>query len=255
MVENLGARFPEETLNVLDSFSIFDVERLPGSDSFDFQHYCNREIAILAEHFYPGNSDLHDGVTEEFESFKFELAELKVKWDFFKSSMSANNLPIKFTATEWALRNIARNFDKENTEYPNLINFAKIALVTPVSNAWPERGASAVKRIKTRLRSTMSNDVLRSLLFISLNGPSVVSPEADRLVKNVAATFMSAKKRYKKIQQHTKSLGVQTADVDVQTTDLESDGDTDSDVVSTEYLVTNLAVDSSSDESSDGECF
>ena len=42
-----------------------------------------------------------------------------------------------------------------------------------MSNAWPERGASAIKRLKTRLRSTLKNDMLNALLQVSINGPQV----------------------------------------------------------------------------------
>ncbi|WAR15744.1 hypothetical protein MAR_005849 [Mya arenaria] len=42
--------------------------------------------------------------------------------------------------------------------YPILSDLAEIILSLPVSNAWPERGASAVKRIKTRLRTSVENE-------------------------------------------------------------------------------------------------
>mgnify|MGYP001799720426 CR=1 FL=1 len=52
--------------------------------------------------------------------------------------------------------------------YPKLVWIAEIILSLPVSNAWPERGASAVKRIKSRLWSSMSNQMLEALLQISI---------------------------------------------------------------------------------------
>jgi len=48
----------------------------------------------------------------------------------------------------------------------------------PVSNAWPERGASALKRLKTRLRNSQKKEMLESLLHISINGPPVKESEA-----------------------------------------------------------------------------
>ena len=44
----------------------------------------------------------------------------------------------------------------------------KVALVTPVTNTQPQRGASAVKRVKTRFRSPMKDDLLNSLLMITI---------------------------------------------------------------------------------------
>ena len=56
---------------------------------------------------------------------------------------------------------------------PCLLELAEVFLSLPVSNAWPERGASAIKRLKTRLRSSLKNDKLDALLQVSINGPEV----------------------------------------------------------------------------------
>ena len=68
--------------------------------------------------------------------------------------------------------------------------------MTPVSNAWPERGASAIKRIKNRLRSSMSDDMLCCLLMISMNGPKPGTDEADRLLTRIVKSY-EEKRRYK----------------------------------------------------------
>jgi len=52
----------------------------------------------------------------------------------------------------------------------------EINLSLPMSKAWTERGASAVKRVKSRLRSSME-----ALLHVFINGPPVC--EAQKLVK------------------------------------------------------------------------
>ena len=43
--------------------------------------------------------------------------------------------------------------------YIYICELAKIALITPVTKDWQERFASAVKRVKGRMRSTMKNDL------------------------------------------------------------------------------------------------
>ena len=58
---------------------------------------------------------------------------------------------------------------------------AKIGLITAFPNPWPKIGDSAVERVKTRLWSTMENDMLNSLLHISINGPPANGKEADQL--------------------------------------------------------------------------
>lgn len=43
--------------------------------------------------------------------------------------------------------------------FSKLAHIATTILSLPVSNAWPERGASALKRIKTRLRSRLKDNM------------------------------------------------------------------------------------------------
>jgi hypothetical protein len=66
--------------------------------------------------------------------------------------------------------------------FSNMVQLAQICLTQPLSNAVVERGASAVKRVKSRLRSSMKNDMLSSLLHITLNGPSQKSDECHSLL-------------------------------------------------------------------------
>ena len=66
---------------------------------------------------------------------------------------------------------------------------AEIALKLPVSNAWPERDASGLKLVKSRLRSRLKNDMLQSLLHVKINGP-----DAKTVIKMAADEFLSWKK-------------------------------------------------------------
>ena len=79
--------------------------------------------------------------------------------------------------------------------YPKLVWIAEIILSLPMSNVWPERGASAVKRVKSRLHSSMTDQMLEALLHISINGPPV--SEAQELVKEAVESWSKAKKRRK----------------------------------------------------------
>ncbi len=60
---------------------------------------------------------------------------------------------------------------------------AEFALSTPVSNAWPERGTGAVKRIKSRLRSYLGGKMLSALMHISINGPKLQSAQSQYTIK------------------------------------------------------------------------
>ena len=127
LVKNID-RFPPETLNVLDAFSIFNVENMPGVESYVFQMYCSREINVLADNYYVNNDVKKDALEKEFDSFKFELIELKKRWNSFKDNIKSNKLRLKCTATEWGLRTIVHDFG-ETSEYPLLAMLATLHML------------------------------------------------------------------------------------------------------------------------------
>lgn len=91
--------------------------------------------------------------------------------------------------------------------YPCISKIAEVALALPVSNAWPERGASKIKLIKSRLRSRLKNDLLNSLLQISINGPDLFSKESEDIIKRAVKVWMKAKK-IKKVAPKTSRAAV-----------------------------------------------
>ena len=93
--------------------------------------------------------------------------------------------------------NIARNKAKYLPFFENLIVNAEIALTLLVSNAWAERGASALKLMKSLLRSRLKNDMLQCLMHVKVNGPDVLSPNAKTIIKMAADEFLSRKKTRK----------------------------------------------------------
>ena len=70
LVKIIDNRFPPETLNVLDAFSIFNVENMPGVESYDFKMYCSREINVLADHYYVDDDVKKDALEKEFDGLK-----------------------------------------------------------------------------------------------------------------------------------------------------------------------------------------
>ena len=65
---------------------------------------------------------------------------------------------------EWLTSEMALTF-------PNVTTLIMIALSMPVSSAEAERVFSAMNRIKTPPRSSMGDEVLQDLMFLSCNGP------------------------------------------------------------------------------------
>ena len=107
-----------------------------------------------------------------------------------------------------------------------LTQLAECCLSLPVSNAWPERGASALKHIKTRLRSRLSNSILQSLMQMSINGPPINSKETEDIIEDCIRVWTLQKKRCKipkqqtnTSQENTSKQMVEMVDAGVQVSD------------------------------------
>ena len=92
----------------------------------------------------------------------------------------------QMTSNEWFINKLLSN---RNTfqSYSEVLKLAEIAAVIPVSNAWPKRGASSMKHIKSRLRSCLKSDLLNALMQVAVNGPPAVLeslPVVEIAVKN-----------------------------------------------------------------------
>ena len=127
----------------------------------------------------------------------FKLYGAKLKYDMLtcKQDLPAecnpSESPCKVTSIEWCLQQIC----SLSHFYPKISNVADIMLSTPVSNAWPERGASCVKRVKTRFRTTLKIDMLQSVLQVSINGPVTGTDNSKGLTKRSVKAWTTAKKR------------------------------------------------------------
>ena len=100
--------------------------------------------------------------------------------------MSESKFKLKQWSTERALQN-SNYTDEPGCE--KIVQLDKVACVTPGTNAWPERRASAVKKIKSRTRSAMKNDLLNGLMHISINGPKANSSETEKTIGKACLKF------------------------------------------------------------------
>ena len=140
----------------------------------------------MSNHYFPGDKEAQQKVKAEWEKLKYDLLLWKAQ-----ISQELDNI----TPTEWSLKRLLSMRTEYGHFYPKLVWIAEIILSLPMSNARPERGASAVKRVKSRLRSSMTNQMVEALLHISINGPPV--GEAQELVKEAVEAWSNAKKRRK----------------------------------------------------------
>lgn len=194
LVQHLDERF-KNSLPLFSLFTVFDPRLLPSPDSVAFLDYGKAEIEEIGKIYAP---EKVPEVVAEFELFKFHVTRFNIP--------SPDKL-IGETQTEVVLKKLLQM----DSLFPLLSSFAEAILSLPITNAWPERGASSIKRIKTRLRSRLSNKMLESLLHISVNGPDVCTAEAEQLIREAVELWLSQRNRKKRFILPSKRVFVSTA--------------------------------------------
>ena len=217
---NIDYRFLPQSLAIFEAFSIFDVGQIPNeTNTQEFKIYGEAEINEIGSPFYQKNLEEKKILLEQWKLMKIEQLYLKKSSLQFKRCADNNEMKLKSTSTEWALHRIVRTFSS-NENLTMIYEIAKFAFITPVTNPWPELGASAVKRVKTRFSSQMKDDLLNSLLMITVNGPDFKTAEYENLLEEV--TNIKKKQCHKKhpgnfstiIKDKKVSISTQTIAID-----------------------------------------
>ena len=208
LVQNIGDRFAESK-KMLQAFSIFDPCNVPKEREPGFLTYGEKHIATLADYLY----DNEDG-----NSRNIEEAKLKTQWMTLKFRIKdvLEDMPPEIkdakagqmTPTEWFINKLL-NDRVAFRDYSEVLKLAEIAAVIPVSNAWPERGASSMKLIKSRLRSSLKSDLLNALMQVAINGPPVL--ESMPVVESAVKNWLGRKQRRKTKMAAVSSTPVATA--------------------------------------------
>ena len=141
-------------------------------------------IATLSDHFGATGYVEVEALKSQWEYFKFIAQDLK------SECLTTEAQQPQVTSTEWLLTKLC-SIPSFKVMFPNLVKLAAVAQSLPVTNALPERGASALKRIKTRLRNSLKDDMLECLLQISINGPPV--SESTDVVSNALGLWLQEK--------------------------------------------------------------
>ena len=182
---NIHDRFDEVT-PLLSSFSVFDPTLAPVRKDETFKDYGDNEMKTIGQHFGYGE-DEQSQLTAEWNQFKYHLEKMKATMPDLHTT----------TPTEYCLQHLLQLTTPFGPSFPLLTKLAEIILSMPVSNAWPERGASAVKRIKTRLRNRMSNKMLETVMLVNINGGDAISEDAEEIVSEAVKEWYDAKQRKK----------------------------------------------------------
>lgn len=186
LVNNIDDRFSKDK-GVLRALHIFNPLELPAVDSAEFKCYGKEEAKELAIHFFDDSVKQDDFITQ-WQHFKYYMTEnVKVPENVKKGSTE--------TPTTWLLGYLLRNKAMLTPFFKLLIFVAEVALIIPVSNAWPERGFSAMKLVKSRLRSSLQNNMLNALLSVLINGPP--ADQASKIIKRAVQMWLDAKVRRK----------------------------------------------------------
>ena len=191
--ESINNRFP--TLPLLSAFSIFNPAHVPERDDPGFSEYGNVNGKLLAQRYFDTDSDRKQFL-DEWQVLKYDLVKWKKELpDEVRKPPGGKDPTI--TPTDWCLKKLLQLKDLAPFNLPLVAKVANAVVSLPVSNAWPERGASALKLLKTRLCSRMQNDLLNTLLHILINGPAVGSKECEDLIDSAVSSWLGAKTRRK----------------------------------------------------------
>ena len=188
LVENINKRFESIKQNgVPSALAIFDPIAVPDTNDSSFKEYGQDQIKVLAAHFFTEISC--EKLLSEWSQMKYHINENIMKAVPEKIRKGKSTI----TPTGWFLTEIMR---QKVTYEPFLVCFlmAEIAFTIPVTNGWPERGASAMKLVKTRCRSSLQNDTLEDLLMVLINGSPV--KQCKPVIQN-AVRWIDEKKRKK----------------------------------------------------------
>ncbi|KAL1349338.1 hypothetical protein AAHE18_07G149900 [Arachis hypogaea] len=142
-IQELNSRFNEQTIELLTLSCALDPKD-------NFKSFNIEEISKLAEKFYP-----IDFPSNELNIFKFQLQHYQ------------HDIPnhLKGIGTLSELCNKLQETGKSRT-YHMVDRLIRLVLTLPVSTATTERAFSAMKIVKTRLRSKMADEFLADNLVI-----------------------------------------------------------------------------------------
>lgn len=161
VIDNIRARFQEDTLNLLDCFSIFEMENVNGRDD-----YGEEELASILTHY---SHDFDESITYEWKTFRKYLLKRKQNGQVITQRQLCINLVQDGTLKE---------------VYPQLSLAAEIFLCAPISTATVERQFSTTNRILTDLRNRLTTDHVDQLMRISIEGPDVLNLQIKEEIIN-----------------------------------------------------------------------
>ncbi len=147
----------DRNLHLIRACQIFDLKDWPR-DRETLAAYGNEQIQLLQGHY----RDVLNRNGINFDAIRNEWTQMKAHLGY----QLINNQAVP------RIQDLFRDPQQEEW-FHNVLMLAEITLVLPMCTANCERGFSAVKRIKTDWRATLSTSMLDLLLLVSLEGPNL----------------------------------------------------------------------------------
>ena len=160
--------------DIIKDLEIFDPTTWPttASNRTELSSFGNEELDRILQHFNPLiTNDLQETVKEQWLRLKFYVCK---------------RIPLS-ERHGYSLWPRIYTTDKRFSAIMKVISFVSLI---PMNTAACERGFSSMNRIKSKGRSGISNDMLNSLMRISLDGL-----ELEKFDPQPAVTYCSKKKK------------------------------------------------------------
>ncbi|KAF3852049.1 hypothetical protein F7725_005404 [Dissostichus mawsoni] len=129
----------------------------------------------------PNSADSRNfkGILEACEDFR-SIQEAKREWIDLKVLVHRH---FRHLQSQVLWQRLLQGAIGRPEQFPHMQMIVEILLVFPMSTSCCERGFSCMKRIKSDWRGSLSNQMLNSLLRISLHGPEVEDYNAEQAVE------------------------------------------------------------------------
>ena len=161
MIASIETRFDDENRTILRGFGYLHPQRISQQDSFQF-------IKVAAEHY---QSDINSDYLEQEIQL---LRRSKLLLEIIAKAEVEKRKP--------TLLDLHRTLLSDPECFGNISKLIKIALTIPLTSASAERTFSKLKIIKNRLRSTMRQDRLQSLMIMSIESDILSNLDIESLV-------------------------------------------------------------------------
>lgn len=143
--ESIFNRFP--SLPLISAFSIFNPTQVPERDEPGFSEYDNVKVKLLAQQYFDRECNRKQ-LMDEWHVQKYNLLKWKKELAHeVKKPPAGTNITV--TSTDWCLKKLLCLRDLVPFNQPLGAEVANAVVSLPVSNAWPQKGASSLKLLKT----------------------------------------------------------------------------------------------------------